>query len=58
MTRDGQTYERGAIEGWFGTGSSTSPLTGLPLRSRELIPNIALRGLIEEYNLKINTNNN
>lgn len=47
MTADGQTYERTAIENWFRLGNKTSPLTGKELTSLELIPNIALRRLVE-----------
>ena len=49
MTEDGQTYERRAIEQWFGTNTSKSPLTGLTLSSKKLISNYALKHLIEEY---------
>jgi Hint-domain/von Willebrand factor type A domain/U-box domain/VWA / Hh protein intein-like len=45
MTADGQTYERSAIEHWFGPPDyrRTSPATGLPLASLTLIPNIAIK---------------
>jgi Mg-chelatase subunit ChlD len=45
---DGITYERTAIEAWFAAGHNTSPLTRAPMTSRSLVPNIALRTLIEE----------
>ena len=45
---DGQTYERSEIEAWFATGKTTSPLTGVELESRALIPNVALRRAIAE----------
>ena len=45
---DGITYERTAIEAWFSAGHSTSPLTRAPMTSRSLVPNIALRAMIEE----------
>lgn len=45
---DGVTYERSAIEAWFAAGHATSPLTRTPLTSRQLVPNLALRGAIEE----------
>jgi Mg-chelatase subunit ChlD len=45
---DGITYERAAIEAWFAAGHSTSPLTRAPMTSRSLVPNIALRAMIEE----------
>ena len=47
-TVDGHTYERGAIKRWL-SRKRTSPLTGAPLKSTALVPNIALRKLIEEH---------
>ena len=47
-TCDGHTYERKAIEQWLRT-KGTSPLTGSPLGSISVIPNIALRKLITEF---------
>ena len=47
-TADGQTYERAAIESWL-ERSDTSPATGAQLPSKTLIPNIALRQSIEEW---------
>ncbi len=41
-TVDGQTYERHAIAAWL-EQHNTSPLTGEPLASKVLIPNVALR---------------
>ena len=52
LTCDGHTYERDEIVKWFQTGKLTSPLTGATLHSRTLIPNIALRGAIDEYKEK------
>ena len=46
-TVDGYSYERSAIVRWFGYGHNTSPMTGLPLPSKTLIPNFALRGAAE-----------
>ena len=46
-TVDGQTYERAAIARWLAQ-KRTSPLTGATLKSIALIPNHALRKLIEE----------
>jgi len=43
FTVDGQTYERKAIERWFGDGRMISPITGERLLSMQLIPNLALR---------------
>lgn len=44
-TCDGHTYERRNIEAWLGE-KSTSPITGLPLANKTLIPNHNLRKLI------------
>lgn len=44
---DGITYERAAIERWLATGNNTSPITRVPMTSNNLIPNYALRSLIE-----------
>jgi Mg-chelatase subunit ChlD len=45
---DGITYERSAIAAWFTAGHLTSPLTRQPMTSQSLVPNIALRSMIEE----------
>lgn len=45
---DGHTYERTAIESWLNSGHNRSPMTREPMTSRNLIPNIALRNLIQE----------
>jgi hypothetical protein len=46
LCADGHTYERSYIEEWMRT-NSTSPLTGKSLPSTNLVPNHALRSLIE-----------
>eukprot|EP01035_Chromulina_nebulosa_P019497 gene19497-25387_t len=48
---DGSTYERSAIAQWL-RGSNRSPTTNLVLVNKTLIPNIALRYLIQEYQQK------
>ena len=53
MTDDGQTYERAEIEKWFATarkanGKVRSPLTNV-LVSTNVVPNVALRKLIEDF---------
>ena len=45
-TGDGQTYERSAITQWL-AASDTSPVTGQRLTSRDILPNHALRSIIE-----------
>ena len=46
MCADGHTYERDAIEKWLRT-NVTSPVTNLRLPHRTLMPNHALRGIIQ-----------
>jgi len=52
VAQDGHTYERAAIEEWFRSCQDvelTSPMTGMPLASRILFSNHALRKTIEDY---------
>ncbi len=51
ITSDGNSYDRSAIQEWL-QSSNTSPLTGVPLTNTQLIPNIALRHAIEEWQLQ------
>lgn len=48
-TYTGQTFERSAIEKWLASGTSSCPLTGLPLETSMLRPNKTLRLSIEEW---------
>ena len=43
---DGHSYEEAAIAQWLQT-HSTSPVTGQPLATTELLPNHALRQMIQ-----------
>lgn len=45
----GQTFERSAIEVWFGAGNTLCPTTNVELESLELKPNLSLRQSIEEW---------
>ena len=60
-TMDGHTYDRASIERWL-SDHSTSPLTGLNLPSKDIIPNTTLRDIILEFTLQkmslTNTNTN
>ena len=47
-TIDNHTYDRAFIERWF-KQKNTSPLTGLHLASKALVPHPALRLEIEEF---------
>jgi len=46
LCADGHTYERSCIEEWM-KHNITSPLTGKELTSTNLVPNHALRSLIQ-----------
>ena len=52
MTTDGFTYERAAIERWF-VSSNLSPITGVPLASTQLVPNLTaksgIRAVLERH---------
>jgi len=50
IATDGLTYERSAIEGWFATqggGPPRSPVTGQLVPSASVLPNLAIRELIQ-----------
>ena len=48
MASDGHSYERVEIETWL-QSSDRSPLTGAPLESTALFPNVNLRQRIEAH---------
>jgi hypothetical protein len=56
-TADGVTYERTAIEEWFArspAGNATSaPLTGEPLASTTLTPNMMARSLTQKMQRRL-----
>ena len=45
---DGHTYEKDAIEKWLSNNNS-SPITKAPMFISQLIPNIALRNIIQDF---------
>ncbi|KAL6192506.1 hypothetical protein ACLB2K_033594 [Fragaria x ananassa] len=45
----GQSYDRGSIMKWFRGGKAVCPKTGEKLKSREVVPNLALKRLIQQY---------
>ncbi|XP_006662576.1 U-box domain-containing protein 36-like [Oryza brachyantha] len=49
IAADGFTYEAEAIINWFDEGHEVSPMTEQPLVRRDLIPNFALRSVIQDY---------
>ena len=48
IAADGHSYDRASIQEWLRT-SKLSPKTGLELESCNLIPNIALKSLVQEF---------
>lgn len=49
ITCDGQTYEKMEILKWFMEGKETSPLTGKELEHLEIVPNIILKNIINDW---------
>ena len=49
IIESGMTYERNSISVWISHGKSTCPMTGLKVNPHIIIPNVALRQLIEEF---------
>ncbi|CAN0892917.1 U-box domain-containing protein 19 [Linum grandiflorum] len=45
----GHTYDRGSILKWFRAGNAICPNTGNKLLTTELVPNVALKQLIQQY---------
>lgn len=45
----GQTYDRSSIQKWLKAGNLSCPKTGEKLKNTELIPNLALRNLIQHF---------
>uniref|UniRef100_J3MX34 RING-type E3 ubiquitin transferase n=1 Tax=Oryza brachyantha TaxID=4533 RepID=J3MX34_ORYBR len=43
----GQTYDRASITRWMKSGCRTCPVTGERLRTADVVPNAALRGIVE-----------
>jgi Mg-chelatase subunit ChlD len=48
VDKDGNSYEREAIENWLRT-NSLSPITRRPLNASDLVPNRALKDIIESF---------
>jgi len=47
IAADGMTYERSEIEKWFAE-NNTSPMTGEVVANKVLIPNYAIKSLIDD----------
>eukprot|EP01028_Stygiella_incarcerata_P004420 TRINITY_DN1966_c0_g1_i3.p1 TRINITY_DN1966_c0_g1~~TRINITY_DN1966_c0_g1_i3.p1 ORF type:complete len:136 (-),score=33.01 TRINITY_DN1966_c0_g1_i3:134-541(-) len=48
VTMDGHTYDRDAIARWL-QDSDRSPMTNRPLSSKQLIPNLTLKKVIDDF---------
>lgn len=49
LVETGQTYDRTSIEGWFAKGKNTCPLSGRDLEAKQLVPNFAVKKMINEW---------
>lgn len=49
VAADGFTYEAEALREWLSTGHNTSPMTNMSLPHLNLVPNLALRSAIKEW---------
>jgi len=49
IDRDGNSYDKDAIEEWLRVGNRVSPITGHPMKIEDLKQNRALNDAIEEY---------
>lgn len=49
LVETGQTYDRVSIEGWFGKNKNTCPLSGRELEAKQLVPNFAVKKMINEW---------
>lgn len=49
VAADGMTFERVCIVSWLQTGTHISPVTGQPLESLTLFPDVSLRETAREY---------
>lgn len=52
LAEDGQTYERDALQRWFTSGNTTSPITRGEISPEIMIPNYALKSLIAGWRQK------
>ena len=52
VAADGYTYERSAIDSYFSSGKTTSPITGEEMTDKTLIPNKTLKSLILNKSVK------
>jgi len=52
VTSDGHSYEKEGIEHWLET-KNKSPVTGLPLENKTLVPNLTFKNLIVKLNAEL-----
>ncbi|KAJ8500756.1 hypothetical protein OPV22_011308 [Ensete ventricosum] len=45
----GQTYDRASISKWFESDCPTCPVTGEKVANKDLVPNSAIRNLVEQF---------
>ena len=50
---DGQLFDRDSIMKWFAKGGRKNPLTNIPLKSLNLLPNKELKRSIQEYKERV-----
>ncbi|KAJ0038732.1 hypothetical protein Pint_23009 [Pistacia integerrima] len=48
----GHTYDRASILKWFRAGNSTCPKTGERLKNKELVSNLALKRIIQDWSVE------
>ena len=49
LIETGQTYDRQSVERWFNEGHKTCPSTGKVLTSTQIVPNFAVKGLVDAW---------
>jgi hypothetical protein len=49
LAEDGHTYERAAIAKWYSQGKTRSPVTNEEVTGTKLMPNLAIKKLVDQY---------
>ena len=49
IASDGHCYEKKAIQNWLNRGNLTSPFTGIKIPNKNLIDNLHLKSMINQY---------
>ena len=49
--RCGSTFERSAVQQWWAMGNASCPMCLSPLSSQSLVPNVALRRVVQAHGL-------